>query len=75
MDAWAAVHGELLKFEVPDSCLTSIYRQEGFRTGGSSLYRLVLMQATVDGACEIAWIYTVGTLSIQQCRIVSGCWP
>ena len=43
--------------------------------GGSSLYRRVLVRASVDGTCELAWVYTVETTGIKRRRIVSGCWP
>ena len=42
---------------------------------GSSLYRRVLVPATVNGACELAWVYTVETTDIKRRRIVSVCWP
>ena len=73
--AWGAVYGELLTFDDPASRLPAIDRLEGFRPGGSSLYRRVLVPVTVDGAPELAWVYTVETTGIKQRRIVSGCWP
>ena len=74
-DAWGAVYGELLTFDDPEARLPAIDRLEGFRAGGSSLYRRVLVRATVDGTLELAWVYTVETTSIKRCRIVSGRWP
>ena len=73
--AWGAVYGELLTFDDPESRLPAIDRLEGFRPGGSCLYRRVLVPAAVNGARELAWVYTVGATGIKQRRIVSGCWP
>ena len=73
--AWGAVYGELLTFDDPESRLSAIDRLEGFRPGGSSLYRRVLVPAAVNGACELAWVYTVETTRIKRRRIVSGRWP
>ena len=73
--AWAAVYGELLSFDDPESRLPAIDRLEGFRPGGSSLYRRVLVLVIVEGACELAWVYTVEETDIKRSRIVSGCWP
>ena len=72
---WGAVYGELLTFDDPESHLPAIDRLEGFRLGGSSLYRRVLVPATVNGARKLAWVYTVETTGIKRRRIVSGCWP
>ena len=73
--AWGAVYGELLSFDDPESRLPAIDRLEGFRPGGSSLYRRVLVPATVNGAGELAWVYTVETTRIKRRRIVTGWWP
>ena len=73
--AWGAVYGELLSFNDPESRLPAIDRLEGFRPGGSSLYRRVLVPVIVEGACELAWVYTVEETGIKRRRIVSGCWP
>ena len=54
--AWGAVYGELLTFDDPESRLPAIDRLEGFRPGGSSLYRRVLVPVTVNGARELAWV-------------------
>ena len=75
MDAWGAVYGELLTFDDPEPRLSSIDRLEGFRPGGPSLYRRVLIPATVNGTRELAWVYTVETTRIKRRRIVSGRWP
>ena len=73
--AWGVVYGELLIFDDPESRLPAIDRLEGFRPGGSCLYRRVLVSVTVNGACELAWVYTVEATRIKGRRIVSGCWP
>ena len=73
--AWGAVYGELLTFDDPESRLPAIDRLEGFRPGGSSLYRRVLVQVAVNDTRELAWVYAVETTGIKRCRIVSGRWP
>ena len=73
--AWGAVFGELLTLDDPESCLPAIDHLEGFRPGGRSLYRRVLIPVTMDGVRELAWVYTVETTGIKRCRIVSGHWP
>ena len=73
--AWGPVYGELFTFDDPESRLPAIDRLEGFRPGGSSLYRRVLIAAAVNGPAELAWVYTVETTAIKRRRIVSGCWP
>ena len=35
----------------------------------------VRLPATVNGARELAWVYTVETTGIKRRRIVSGRWP
>ena len=42
---------------------------------GSSLYRCVLVPATINGIRELAWVYTVEATRIKRRRIVSGRWP
>ena len=72
--AWGAVYGELLTFDDPESRLRGIDRLEGFRPEGRSLYRRVLVPATVNGVCELAWVYNVEATHIKRRRILSGCW-
>ena len=72
---WGAVYGELLTFDEPQTRLPPIDRLEGFRPAGRSLYRRVLVPATVDGARQLAWVYTVENLGIGRRRIESGRWP
>ena len=74
-DAWGAVYGELLTLDDPQTRLPPIDRLEGFRPAGRSLYRRVLVRATVDGARQLAWVYTVENLGIGRRRIESGRWP
>ena len=74
-NAWGAVYGELLTFDDPQTRLPPIDRLEGFRPAGRSLYRRVLVPAAVDGARQLAWVYTVENLGIVQHRIESGRWP
>ncbi len=73
--AWGAVYGELLTFDDPESRLPAIDRLEGFRPDGPSLYRRVLVPATVGDGHELAWVYTLEAPHIKHRRIVSGCWP
>ena len=73
--AWGAVYGELLTFDDPESRLHAIDRLEGFRPGGSSLYRRVLVPAAVNGSQELAWVYTAEVTGTKRRRIVSGHWP
>jgi hypothetical protein len=40
-----------------------------------SLYRRVLVPVSVEGAHELAWVYTVEAAGIRGRRIVSGSWP
>lgn len=72
---WGTVYGELLSFDDPEARLPAIDRLEGFRPEGRSLYRRVLVPAAVNGACEIAWAYTLATARDKGRRLVSGCWP
>ena len=74
-DAWGAVYGELLTFDDPETRLPPIDRLEGFRPAGRSLYRRVLVPAAVEGARQLAWVYTVENLGIGRRRIESGRWP
>ncbi len=73
--AWGAVYGELITFDDPESRLPAIDRLEGFRPGEPSLYRRVLVPASVNGGHELAWVYTVEATGIKGRRLVSGRWP
>ena len=74
-EAWDTVYGELFTFDDPRTCLPPIDRLEGFHPGGCSLYRRVLVPATVEGARHPAWVYAVENLGIGRRRIASGRWP
>lgn len=69
------MYGELITFDDPETRLPAIDRLEGFRPGRRSLYRRVLVPASVNGAPKLAWVYTVETTGIKGCRLVSGRWP
>ena len=72
---WGVVYGELLTFDDPERRLPVVDRLEGFRPGGPSLYRRVLVPVTVGEKHETAWVYAVAATGIKQHRIVSGRWP
>ena len=68
---WGCVYGEILTFNDPESRLPAIDRLEGFRPGGSSLYRRVLVPAQTDKAVCPVWLY-VGTESTLIRSSLSG---
>ena len=72
---WGAVCGELLTFDDPEARLPAIDYLEGFRPGGRSLYRRVLVPVVVGDAHQLAWVYTVEAPRIKRRRILSRCWP
>lgn len=74
-ETWDTVYGEMLTFDDPRTRLPSIDRLEGFHPGGRSLFRRVLVPASVDGVHQPAWIYVVENLEIGRRRIASGRWP
>ena len=74
-ETWDTIYGELFTFDDPQTRLPSIDRLEGFHPGGRSLYRRVLVPATVEGAAHLAWVYTVENPGISRRRIASGRWP
>ncbi|MBD3308721.1 hypothetical protein GF348_20240, partial [candidate division KSB3 bacterium] len=57
---WGRVCGELLTFNDPETRLPAIDRLEGFRPGGSSLYRRVLVSVYTNGVNFPAWLYVAG---------------
>ena len=69
------MYGDLLTFDDPESRLPAVDCLEGFRPGGPSLYRRVLVPFTVGESLEMAWLYTVAVAGIKRRRIVSGSWP
>lgn len=74
-EVWDTVCGELFTFDDPSTRLPSIDHLEGFHPGGPSLYRRVLVPATVEGATHLAWVYAVENPGISRRRITSGRWP
>ncbi|MDE2665184.1 MAG: gamma-glutamylcyclotransferase [Acidobacteriota bacterium] len=74
-EIWDIVCGELFTFDDPRTRLHPIDRLEGFHPGGRSLYRRVLVPATVEGARQPAWVYAVEDLGTSRRRITSGRWP
>lgn len=73
--AWGTVYGELMTFDDSEYRLPIFDQLESFRPGSTCLYRRVLVRATVNGACKLAWVYTVAITGIKSGRIVSGRWP
>jgi gamma-glutamylcyclotransferase (GGCT)/AIG2-like uncharacterized protein YtfP len=72
---WYTVHGELLSFDDPDKRLPALDGLEGFRPGEKSLYRRVLIPATLTdtGTTLLAWTY-VGE-AVSGAYLPSGRWP
>jgi gamma-glutamylcyclotransferase (GGCT)/AIG2-like uncharacterized protein YtfP len=60
------VHGELMMFYDPETRLPSIDRLEGFRPGGPSLYRRVLVYVYSGAEAIAAWCYVVGDYPIRN---------
>ena len=60
---WGPVYGELLTFDDPPTRLPAIDRLEGFRPGGSCLYRRVLVVVYARKELIPAWLYIGGRLS------------
>jgi gamma-glutamylcyclotransferase (GGCT)/AIG2-like uncharacterized protein YtfP len=54
---WGRVYGELLTFNDPETRLPAIDRLEGFRPGGPSLYRRVLVPVIIIDMIQPAWLY------------------
>ena len=64
---WYLVPGELLSFAGPASRLPDIDRLEGFRPGGSSFYKRVLVLARGEHKTMLtAWTYVAGNLLRKQ---------
>lgn len=68
------VHGELLAFDDPETRLPTIDRLEGFRPGGRSLYRRVLVPVRVKDSFTVAWTYAVETKPLDWPKLGSDCW-
>lgn len=63
---WDTVHGELMVFDDPESRLPLIDRLEGFRPGGLSLYRRVLLPVACRSRVVPAWCYVAGESLLQN---------
>ncbi|MFH2075088.1 MAG: gamma-glutamylcyclotransferase family protein [Pseudomonadota bacterium] len=58
---WGPVYGELLTFDDPETRLPAIDRLEGFRPGGPSLYKRVLVPVCMNQERRLtAWVYVAG---------------
>jgi len=73
---WGRVYGELLTFDDPETHLPPIDRLEGFRPGGSSLYRRVLVPVCIEhGMALPVWLYIGPSYLINGRFLSSGRWP
>jgi len=73
---WGRVYGELLTFDDPDTRLPAIDRLEGFRPGGTSLYRRVLVPVCNEhGMALPVWLYIGPSCLIDGRFLSSGRWP
>ena len=73
---WGRVYGELLTFDDPKTHLPPIDRLEGFRPGGSSLYRRVLVPVCIEhGMALPVWLYIGPSYLINGRFLSSGRWP
>ena len=52
----------------------AIDRQEGFRPGGRSLCRRVLVPVQVKGSFAVAWNYAVEMKPTDWPKLASDCW-
>ena len=68
------VYGEWLIFDDPETRLPAIDRLEGFRPGGRSLYRRVLVPVRVNEKSTVAWTYAVEAKPREWPKLASGCW-
>jgi len=73
---WGRVYGEILTFDDPETRLPAIDRLEGFRPGGPSLYRRVLVPVQANRSVLPAWLY-VGEDPILKrfTPLGESCWP
>jgi len=73
---WGCVYGELLTFNDPETRLPAIDRLEGFRPGGSSLYRRILVPVCIEhGKTLPAWLYVGPTVWKDMSFLPLGKWP
>ena len=68
------VQGELLVFDDPETRLPAIDRLEGFRPGGRSLYRRVLVPVWMKETRTVAWTYAVETKPLDWPILESDSW-
>lgn len=73
--SWDTVQGELLAFDDPEDRLPMLDELEGFRPGEKSLYKRVLIPATLaeTGTTVLAWAYAVDSASGPY--LPGGRWP
>ena len=73
---WGRVYGELLTFGDPETRLPAIDRLEGFRPGGSSLYKRVLVPVCIEYSMALpAWVYVGPTVWKDESFLPLGKWP
>lgn len=72
---WGLVHGELMAFDDPAERLPRLDRLEGFRPGGPSLYRRVLVPVFTDHEPVPAWAYVAGYGLRRLCAQPIPSWP
>lgn len=72
---WDTVHGELFVFDDPEKRLPAIDDLEGFRPGKESLYKRVLVPATLAESDRtiLAWTYVIE--SAAGIYLPGGRWP
>jgi gamma-glutamylcyclotransferase (GGCT)/AIG2-like uncharacterized protein YtfP len=72
---WETVYGELFSFDDPEERLPAFDVLEGFRPGEESLYKRVLIPATLaeTGAAIPAWTYVIESAS--GLHLPGGRWP
>ncbi len=71
---WGIISGELLTFDDPIERLPRLDRLEGFRPGGPSLYRRVLVTA-FTGRPGAAWVYVAAENLLRRCACPIPSWP
>ena len=72
---WGLIRGELMTFDDPAERLPRLDRLEGFRPGGPSLYRRVLVPAFTDHEPVPAWAYVAGDGMRRLCAQPIPSWP
>jgi gamma-glutamylcyclotransferase (GGCT)/AIG2-like uncharacterized protein YtfP len=69
------MYEELFTFDDPETRLPAIDRLEGFRPGGSSLYKRVLVPVQTNEAELPAWLYVEGQqLEGRVTQTSKSCW-